>query len=746
MTTELGAVVERIAKKSQHTSVISGLATGVFAGLLVVILSVTYAALIFSGDLSVFLSHGVSLAIASVVMVGTTLLIFSKSAFFIPQIDDDTAPVFALLLSFLVLSLPASIDSASLFANILAAIFIASLIASLVLTLFGTFNYGSFVQFLPYSVMGGYFAAVGWLLLVGSISMLTKLDLMSLSNLTLLFKLEVLVRWLPAVVVGLCLRAMVSRFDKGPLLAFTIIGFSALFYSVAWVFSKTPEWLLNNDYLMGPFGELERGLLAPVSNINWEVVSMDSVVGNLASMTSIALISLLSIVLCISAISLTTRQDLDPNRELRVTGLANLATALFGGMLALPSVSVSQLSYDLHPKPRRLVGITAISVAVLSFYFGMSLIAHIPKMLLGALLIYIGSGLVVEWLFNAYRKFGAFEYSVIPIILVVSVFVGFLASIIVGVVAAIILFVIKYSRIRVVRYQAAGDSLRSNLIRDSEQSKVISEFGNQTQIFKLQGFLFFGTAGTLYSHVLSVVRAPEHSKVQYVILDFSQVIGVDSSAALNFEKLAQRLAERKIYLITTSLKSELLAILNRGGLDLANNLFLIQRGELDSALEWCENNILEEHASKESQHQGLFERMAEALPQSKKLHRLQHFLEKREVKKGDVLTRIGETSDEVFFLESCTASAYIVDSANQERRVSGAGRGAIYGEIGFFLGIPRTAIVRADSDGDIYSLSSDALKEMKRDEPELASALTHHLAQVVTERLVNTTQSLRSVM
>ena len=186
---------------------------------------------------------------------------------------------------------------------------------------------------------------------------------------------------------------------------------------------------------------------------------------------------------------------------------------------------------------------------------------------------------------------------------------------------------------------------------------------------------------------------------------------------MNFEKLAQRLAERKIYLITTSLKDSVLEILRRGDIDLGGNAFLIQHHDLDQGLEWCETDILKLQESEAQVQIGIFERIAKALPQSTSLEKLAKYLNKVEVKSGQLIASIGEESDEVFFLETCTASAYIIDSHGIERRVSGAGRGAIYGEIGFFLGIPRTAIVRVDSDGELYSLKHTALAEMEREEP-----------------------------
>ena len=710
-----------------------------------VIMSVTYASLIFAGDLQLFLGDGIALALTSVIVVGALLTLLSSSTHLISQIDDDTAPVFALLLAMLAGSLPVGVSSAELLSTLLAGIFSATLISGLVLAAFGTFKFGNFIQFLPYSVMGGYFAAVGWLLLVGALSMLSGNPLSSIEDIKHLFDSPALALWLPAVVLGAALRLMSRHLSSGILLGGFVVVATVVFFITHGATGSSPQQLMEQGLLLGPFEQQSRSLLNFSNPYHWNQATLSVVATNIGSIASITLISLLSIVLGMSGLSISTRQDLDVNHELKVSGFANLVSAAVGGMSALPSLTISKLSFEIHPRANRAIGIIAVSFCILVFYFGMDLVAHIPKLVLGALLIYIGLGFAIDWIIDGYRKFGALEYSVIPIILLVSIFAGFLTSILAGVVAAIILFVVKYSRIKIIRYQASGADLRSNLIRDSEQNKVLSQHGTQIRLFTLQGYLFFGTAGSLYRGVLEVVD-DANNEVRYVILDFSQVIGVDSSATLNFEKLAQRLAERKIYLITTSLRPDVLEILRRGGLDLSSNAYLIQHTDIDQGMEWCENYILREQHTEAQQLSGIFERMAESLPHSTNLHRLKRYLDLVEVKAGQVLARLGELSDEVFFLESCTASAFIVDSHGAERRVSGAGRGAIYGEIGFFLGIPRTALVRADSNGELYSLSRSALAEMEKQDPELAAALIRHLAQVVTERLVNTTQSLRSML
>jgi SulP family sulfate permease len=155
---------------------------------------------------------------------------------------------------------------------------------------------------------------------------------------------------------------------------------------------------------------------------------------------------------------------------------------------------------------------------------------------------------------------------------------------------------------------------------------------------------------------------------------------------------------------------------------------------------------LAQQKSQASTGRGIFERIADVLPESTNLEGLSNYLQKVRVEEGQVLAEIDGESDEIFFLESCAASAFIIDATGKERRVAGAGRGAVFGEIGFLLGIPRTALVRADSAGEIYTLRRNILTIMEQEEPELASAIVLYLAKTVTERLVNTTRSLRVVI
>ena len=73
-------------------------------------------------------------------------------------------------------------------------------------------------------------------------------------------------------------------------------------------------------------------------------------------------------------------------------------------------------------------------------------------------------------------------------------------------------------------------------------------------------------------------------------------------------------------------------------------------------------------------------------------------------------------------------------------------RGTVIGELGFYLGTPRSASVVADCDGRAFRLTRSALERMETVHPQLASALHQFIAELLAERLFQATQTLDAVM
>ena len=75
--------------------------------------------------------------------------------------------------------------------------------------------------------------------------------------------------------------------------------------------------------------------------------------------------------------------------------------------------------------------------------------------------------------------------------------------------------------------------------------------GTARLILHLQGFLFFGTANRLLEQVRAALGGPDAPT--HLLLDFREVIGLDSSATMTFARLGQIATARKVQLVLTGL-------------------------------------------------------------------------------------------------------------------------------------------------------------------------------------------------
>ena len=85
-----------------------------------------------------------------------------------------------------------------------------------------------------------------------------------------------------------------------------------------------------------------------------------------------------------------------------------------------------------------------------------------------------------------------------------------------------------------------------------------------------------------------------------IILDFRHVLGIDSSAVLSLVKL-RHLAEREGFVLAISSVPPFIERALRLGsfLGAADDQVTKTFPDLDAALEWCEERLLAEHASRE---------------------------------------------------------------------------------------------------------------------------------------------------
>ena len=718
---------------------------GTIAGIVTLISSVSFAALMFNGKLTPFVSSAITILIATAVIAGSLFSLLSTCRPVVAMPDDDTAPILALMVTMIVAGFPADTPAEVLFFTAFGALACTAVLTGLVLALLGIFRLGSLVRYLPYSVMGGYFAGAGLLLIQGALRVVTDLPLISARDFMALADPDIIWRWLPAVLAAGLIRWAIRNWFKSVAMPASIFLLIAIFFGTAAFLGFSPAQMMADGWLVGPFPATHPTLWNPVLlersvDIDWGLIFH-----HLGSIGTVMMLSAVSLMLTASGLSVLLRDSVDINRELTVAGFTNAISGLSGGLVALPSMTLTELAVTVGAPKSRLVGLVVALFCGLMLFYGMSLIAWFPKAVLAGLLLFLGWSLLERWLIEARSQLPPLEYLVVVIIVLVVAAVGFLQGVVVGLLGAIVLFVINYSRINVVRYALTGAERRSNVERNFQEEKYLRENGGQTLILKLQGYLFFGTAAALVSRIEARLHDKSLPPLSYVALDFAQVTDMDSSAALSFMKLAQEATKSHFFLLLTGLPPAMQDRLMGGWLEKETTSYIQVMPDLDRGVEWCEERLLKEQSLEEA-HLGILEQLAAYLPAPDDHRILANYMQHRVVESGDVLAIQGEPSDEMFLLQSCTASVYLDTGSGRKHRIRRAGSGTVFGEVGFYLGTVRTASVIVDNGGDLYVLSQAANARLEQEHPHIAAALHKFMIRVITRRLQLTTTTLQAVL
>ncbi len=735
-------ILRRFRDEFQSERLLPALTTGAVIGASEVIFAVSLGSLVFSGELAPYLSYGIGIALvtAAVLMIVTALTSWVPGVMSTAQ--DSPSVILAVIAAGLAGALSAASAHDKLVA-VLAAITFTTLLTGVFFLALGRFRLGGLVRFIPYPVVGGFLAGTGWLLVQSSFGVMAAFPL-TLARVPALLQPDQLILWIPGVLFALALFVGLRHIHHLMALPGILLGAIVVFYLALLVTGTSIQEATRQGLLLGGASvgaTLQPFVLLNLLAANWTVLLGQS--GNIA----IALIlSVVSLLLNASALELAIGQDVDLNRELESAGFANILSAVAGGMVGYHALSLSTLSYRMGARGRLpgLVGGTFCAVMLLA---GSSLLAFLPKPILGGLLCFLGLDFLYEWVIAGRSKLSRADYAVVLLILVVIGATNFLIGVAVGLVAAIILFVLSYSRINVVRHAVSGAEMRSNVERCAYHRRVLAEkLGQQIFILELQGFIFFGTANALLEQIRTRVTDTQQPSVRYVVLDFRRVTGLDSSAVLSFVKGKQLARARGITLVLTHSSERILQQFKLGGL-FENGDGVRTCPDLDHGLEWCEEQLLEiERITALHVPVTLAAQLADSGFKKADTARLKEFLERVDVREGDYLICQGDEADELYFVEQGTVSVYLGMESGKRVRLQTLGLGTAVGEPGLYLGTTCTTSVVADSPVTAYRLTRAALSEMKEVEPELAATFHEFVARLLAERLAATTRTLEAVL
>ncbi len=649
--------------------------------------------------------------------------------------SDRTAPMLAILAGSIAATFSAG--DPNMIATCLAALLFATALNGVILWLLGHFRMGILVRFLPYPVVGGFMAGAGWLLVKGAFTVATGFEI-TLANAPQLFTSGAILRWGPSLAIALGL-VMATRRSRHYLVIPSIVGLAvALFYGIAWFAELSLPQLRSIGWLPAPFPTaiawhpISPTLLAAT---NWSLVASHA-----GAFGTIVMVSAISLLMISSSVELSTRIEVDADRELQAAGLANFASLLAGGLVGFHSLSLTSLSLRIGPNSR-WVGLFSVLGTALTLFFAPQVVSYLPVPLLSALLLYLGMNFLTEWLIDSYSRMRRTDYLIIILILIVVAWAGYIIGVGVGLVLAIALFALRYSLIDVVRLEMSGAQHRSNVDRTAEELALLRPIRPSIHILKLQGFIFFGTAYSLLQRVRARTHAPDQATLRYLILDFRHVTGVDSSALLSLSKLLHIGEQAEFTTLCTSVPPSVLPTLNR---DAMINEGLPFHPDADHAVEWCENHELAAlNFPAEPPSLYLYDVLDKAIPGRPEVVKdLARYFIAQDIAASSILAVQGDKTRDLFLIQKGRVSALLKAQNGQVIRLRTMGPGSIVGELAMYLGLPRSASLIAEMDSVVWRLTPEAVAAMERDHPHSASALHEILARMLASRFIQANELL----
>jgi SulP family sulfate permease len=243
-----------------------------------------------------------------------------------------------------------------------------------------------------------------------------------------------------------------------------------------------------------------------------------------------------------------------PGQELVAQGVANIASAIFGGMPA--TGAIARTATNIRAGARTpLAGMFHAGFLLIFLLAAGKLIAHVPMAALAAILLVVAWGMSEAERFKNLLRMDAGERALLLLTFGLTVLVDLTVAIGVGVTLASLLFLSRMS-------ESAGLLPTELSIDDAAQRAALPK---GVEVFRFAGPMFFGVAREMLDAVRRSGRKPK-----IIILRMDQVPFVDSSGASALEAFARQAQREGTQLILCDLREQPAAFLARYGAKLAD--------------------------------------------------------------------------------------------------------------------------------------------------------------------------------
>ncbi len=430
----------------------------------------------------------------------------------------------------------------------------------------GLLNFGEVTKFISRSVVIGYTAAIGVLLIASQAPNLLGFRVPAGQGfLAVIAEVADTVRaadiswW--AIGLGLLTLAIfegVKRWRKSwpeALIGLGLLGLAARAFS----------YFVARDHIFGlqsvPFRMVqdEGALTATLPSLAWlpPLSQQIQLLPHLAStVVAIAIIGMLEATAITKSLAARSGQHLEPNQELLGMGAGNIVAGLFGVTPGSSSFTRSAVNYQSGAASQLSAMLSSV-VVLLILFFITPVFNYIPVAALAAHLMRVGVRLINRAQIRIALRSTRSDAVVFGVTLGSALFLQLETAIYVGIGTALVLFLQKTSTPSLVEY-AFNES--GQLAEVSDPSKRTN---HQISIILVEGELFFGAADLFQEQVR---RLAEDEHIRVFVLRMKNARHLDATAVMAMENLHDYLRRNGRYMLISGCNQEVLRVLRNSGL------------------------------------------------------------------------------------------------------------------------------------------------------------------------------------
>lgn len=725
---------------------------GVSSGVLALFFCLSYAFLVMpfgSGDAE--FSRFFMMMLATTAVMGVLFAFFSSISFSMAGPEAAICAILFLMARSMQVHMFSYVPPADVFATLVAAMAVTAFFVGVVLYILGKMKAGLRLRYIPFQVAGGVLAGVGVIIIRGvfesfsnkPVSLLHMLTSSLSSGARSIPGPEAYIGWLSALIFGVILLFAFGR--KRNSLVLALIMLVAVFLGQAGVWLGSPVLArfaetggnlnLNLDY-RDLYGFYDSSFLA---GVRWDVIFQHKIY-----IVSGILLAAVTAMIRTANLEAVSGRDVDLDHELTLLGSGNVLCGMCGLMPGSLSNGRS-LGSRSSGGQGRLGGLIAALVCAGALFWPETV--FVPKFVPAGLLIYIGLSLVKSRLFDSWTVFTRRDdYLMLIVVFLVTVFLGLPIGLGFGLALAMLVSINRHRKAGTVKYSMSGSIHSSNVERTPSQREILKVAGESILVLRLQGFLFLGNVHEIMETVRKRMQDLDRPPLRHVVMDFASVGGFGSTIALGFDKMRRLMAESGLNIVFASVPLELEEMLEKGG--------YVKNGEdcftlftnLDYAVEWCENLILEEEGVLTAEWPSLAEHLEPVFPYPEYIPVFIRCMQKIKVRKGKTVFYQGDEPDALYFVEKGMVNIKLDLEEGGSIRLRKVGPGAVFGEMGFYSGSPRMATAITAQPCILYKMTQGRMEYLRQKAPKLVETLNRYMARVMGERYNDTAFKVRDIL